>query len=114
MPAFHALPRLDEAAQHGIDTGLVASAVSLEPVEDVCVKANVNVLLRRGQPDGDRAFPICGQGTFVPVGEPFNLRPRHRIGALPIGLAFATRNFSPDLVSRKSRDIFVLPHLLLS
>jgi len=109
--AFNPLPRLEESAEHRVDACLVASAARLEPVENVAIKANVNILLGGRQSNHHRAFPARGQGTFIPVGEPFNFRLGHRASALPFCLALATGNFPPDLVSRKSRDIFVLPHL---
>src|SRR5208282_1354740 len=103
-----------ESAEHRVNACLVASAARLEPVEYVAIEANVNILLGGRQSNHDRAFPACGEPTFVPVCKPFNFRLGHRISALPFCLALATGNFPPDLVSRKSRDIFVLPHLLPS
>src|SRR5579862_1592606 len=109
-----AFTRLNERTKHGVDARLVAFAVRLKPFKDIAIQADMNVLLGGRQAYSDLAFPIVGQRPFVPVGQPFNFRPGHCIDTLPVSPALAARDLPSDLVSRKARYIFALPHLLPS
>ena len=104
--AIDAFSRLNEGTKHGIDARLVASAVRLEPFEDIAIQADMNVLLCRRQANRHPALPVVGQRPFVPVRQPFEFRARHGLDPLPVGPALAVRKFSSDLCQPKSAKYF--------
>src|SRR6185437_6653155 len=91
-----ASPRLHERTQHRVDARLVAFAARLEPIDNVGVEPDVNVLLRRGNAEHDFLFPTLRRLAFFFVGEAFDLGLFHRLNALPVGAAFATRDAPRD------------------
>ena len=83
------LPQLNERPQHRVDACLVAFAARLEPIDNVGVEPDVNVLLRRGDAEHDFLFPAFRQLAFFFIGEALDLGLFHRLDALPVGAAFA-------------------------